>query len=83
MAKIKHKAPEHPAVVGIKDVKEFTVIAQEDIDIGIKIIENNSMESISYGNAKLWFFDFGGQSVKFGNTANKYLPKRGMWVWTQ
>ncbi|MGI6133380.1 MAG: alkaline phosphatase family protein [Christensenellales bacterium] len=76
--KLNIKAPEHPAVVGIKDVKEFTVIAQEDIDIGIKIIENNSMESISYGNAKLWFFEpSGGQSVKFGNTANKYLPQKG------
>ena len=58
--KLNIKAPEHPAVVGIKDVKEFTVIAQEDIDIGIKIIENNSMESISYGNAKLWFLSLRG-----------------------
>lgn len=70
------KAPNHPPVVGIKDVKEITVIAKNDVKQGVKTVYTDKTEVLSYGNAKLKFFSqVGGENKKFDISAFKFVPE--------
>lgn len=75
------KAPAHPRVVGIKDVADITVIAEDTdlipYDSGIKIVENSN-EVLSYGNAKLLLFTKSGENRQNGNLSIKYVKKESV-----
>jgi sulfur relay (sulfurtransferase) DsrF/TusC family protein len=76
------KAPEHPRVVGIKDVLEITVIAHEDVELpdenALKIVDEEGDGRISFGNCKLLLFDKSGESRQNGNRAVKYVCKKSL-----
>ncbi len=73
------KAPEHPRVIGIKDVLEITVVAHEDVEVSddhaLKIVDVEGDRRISFGNCKLLMFEKSGESRQNGNLAVKYVKK--------
>ena len=82
--KLNIKAPNHPRVVGIKDVAEITVIVDEDVELPdsnvLKIVNEEESKSISFGNTKLFFFNKSGESRQDGNLAIKYVKKESFFV---
>ncbi len=67
-------APKHPRAVGIKNLKEITVIAKEPTEVtqGIKIVTEEKVEILSVGNSKLWFYDETAENYQGDNVAYKY-----------
>lgn len=76
--KLNIKAPNHPRLVGIKDLIEITVIEKESSSIGLTLIseEREEAELISYGNLKLNLFEESAENVLTGIVAYKHLPKK-------
>jgi hypothetical protein len=67
-------APEHPRVVGIKDIADITYIA--DGGDGFRILHPDRTEVYSHGASKLLFFEQeGGEQRMQGNLALKFVPQ--------
>jgi hypothetical protein len=66
-------APNHPPIVGIRDILYITVICKGDGD-DFKILSPNNARSYTYGQAKLLFFSISGgeQTSAAGNVALRY-----------
>ena len=70
------KAPQHPRLVGIKDVEDITVVSKnESLESGLKIINEKDDIVVSYGNVKLMLFEMTANNKMYGNIAYKYMPK--------
>ncbi|MCL2630031.1 MAG: alkaline phosphatase family protein [Firmicutes bacterium] len=67
-------APNHPRVLGIKEIKELTVISKSK-GADFKILYLYGEESYSFGNAKMLFYEQeGGVQTLNGITARKFTP---------
>ncbi|HHU42794.1 MAG: alkaline phosphatase family protein [Bacillota bacterium] len=72
--KLNIKAPEHPRLVGVKDIKDITVISKKEIDSGLKIIDDDTL-NISYGTVKLMLYEQTAENYSKGNVAYKHTPR--------
>jgi len=73
--KVNMKAPSHPPVAGIKDIVCITVIAKNPIESGLKIVKDDCVEILSYGNSILSLYDQIAENTLNGNVAYKHTLK--------
>lgn len=74
-AQLNVKAPQHPRVVGIKNLIDITIISKGDLDSGLKLVKKDSTQVLSYGTAKLNLFEQVAENSQNGNIAYKHMPK--------